>query len=243
MSATGVLAKTDDGAWGELSTNRLASCESPRVAKWLVMSSAKGGSGKTTTARNLGVFAAHAGLSVGTIDLDIQGTLTNWYTRRPEQAPGIQHFCVPIGDLQAAIETIGNRNHFDLIIVDTPPGVEATPTGTRVLLRKADFVLVPTGQGGPDIDSVIEWMSFIHREGRKAAFVLNRTKRNAGSFERAKLRLIEIGSLCPVDIRDLEDIQATHDNGLGVLEVRGANGVQDLRGVWAFVRNEMGLGK
>jgi len=238
VNVAGVL---DGAGLGQVSASIHASNE--RSAKWLVVSSAKGGSGKTTTARNLGVFAAHSGMSVGTIDLDIQATLTNWYTRRPEQAPGIQHFCVPLEELNEAIEAIGHRNDLDLIIVDTPPGVEVNPVGIRVLIRKADLVLVPTGQGGPDVDSVIEWMSFIHREGGRAAFILNRTKRNAGSFERAKLRLIEVGSLCPVDVRDLEDIQATHDTGLGVLEVRGANGVQDLRGVWAFVRNEMGLGK
>jgi chromosome partitioning protein len=87
-------------------------------------------------------------MSVATIDLDIQGTLTNWYTRRPDQAPGIQHFRVPVEELNEAIEAIDQRNDLDLVIVDTPPGVEVNPTGIRVLIRKANLVLVPTGQGG-----------------------------------------------------------------------------------------------
>ena len=29
--------------------------------------------------------------------------------------------------------------------------------------------------------------------------------------------------------------------GLGVLEMRGASGIEDVRGVWAYVRNELEL--
>jgi len=209
--------------------------------KWLVITSAKGGSGKTTTARNLAVFAAHAGLSVATMDCDLQASLTGWFSRRPDGAPAIAHYRVPMEDVPDALAVVDARNDIDLVVVDTPPGVEAYPKSVRELLRIADFVLVPSGQGGPDIASVVEWMHFVNREGPRAAFLLNRTKRNAGSFERAKLQLIEVGSLCPFDVRDLEDIQATHDVGLGVLELRGANGVDDIRGVWTFIRNEMGL--
>ncbi len=42
-------------------------------------------------------------------------------------------------------------------------------------------------------------------------------------------------------MRDLEDIKETVTLGLGVLELAKANGVEDYRGVWAFVRSELGL--
>ena len=146
-----------------------------------------------------------------------------------------------MSDVSTAVAAINTRTDLDLVIVDTPPSVESYALPIRELLRIADFVLVPSGQGGPDVASVVEWMRFVAREGRRAAFILNRTKRNAGSFERAKLQLIEAGNLCPFDVRDLEDIQSTHDIGLGVLELRGANGIDDIRGVWTFIRNEMRL--
>ncbi len=211
--------------------------------KWLVITSAKGGSGKTTTARNLAVFAVHAGLAVATIDCDMQASLTAWFERRPDEAPSLNHYRVPMGEVMEAIAEIGARRDLDLVVVDTPPGVEAHPQAMRELVRRSDFILVPSGQGGPDVASVVEWMRFVRREGRKAAFLLNRTKRNAGSFERAKLRLIEEGHLCPFDVRDLEDIQTTHEIGLGVLEMRGASGIEDLRGVWTYIRNELELRK
>jgi len=63
-----------------------------RKAKKILLTSAKGGSGKTTTAYNLAAFAANDGLRVGIVDLDIQGALTNWWRLRPAEARAIQ-FC------------------------------------------------------------------------------------------------------------------------------------------------------
>jgi chromosome partitioning protein len=211
-------------------------------AKLLLLSSAKGGSTKTTTARNLAVAGAHAGLHVATIDLDLQATLTNWWQKRPDDAPKIDHYQVPIEDAEAALDEAVTGADLDLVIVDTPPGVENHPTAMRGLIRRADFVLMPTTQGGPDLDSVIEWWSqTVKREGRPSAFLLSRTKRTAKSYQEARQRLIKHGPLCPFDCRDLEEVQRTHYNGLGILEVRGAAGQDDIQGVWDYVARELGL--
>ena len=212
-------------------------------AKLLLLSSAKGGSTKTTTARNLAVAAAHAGLRVATIDLDLQATLTNWWQKRPDGAPTILHYQIPIQESEAALDEAVSTDSLDIIIVDTPPGVENHPAVMRGLIRRADFVLMPTTQGGPDLDSVIEWSKTVKREGRPSAFLLSRTKRTAKSFGEAKKRLIKHGSLCPFDVRDLEDIQRTHYNGLGILEVRGAPGRDDFAGVWDYLALELKLGE
>jgi chromosome partitioning protein len=129
----------------------------------------------------------------------------------------------------------------DLVIVDTPPGVEDHPEAVRLLLARADYCLVPTGQSPADLNSVTEWMGVLKREQVRAAFLLNRTKRQAKSFERAKLRLIKQGQLCPFDIRDLEDISNVHEVGVGVQEISGARGREDIEGVWDFVRSQIGV--
>lgn len=211
-------------------------------AKILLLSSAKGGSGKTTTTRNLAICALQDGLNVATVDLDAQGSLTLWYQRRPEEAPAFGHFQVPIGDGVEALESIASHDGLDLVCVDTPPGVEANPAAIKGLVRRADFILVPTGQGAPDIETVIDWAKFVRREGRQSAFLLNRTSRGKNSFAEAKLELSRYGSVCPFDVRDLEDIQRTHRSGLGVVEVRGAMGAADIQGVWNYVRHELGFG-
>lgn len=209
--------------------------------KWLLLASAKGGSGKTTTALNLAVFAAHAGLRVLLLDLDTQRTLSRWHARRPKQAPELQLRSADLRDASQVLTDIEATADVHLIVIDTPPGIDDHPKETRALVYKADLVLVPTGQGTPDIDSVVEWMSFVRRERRRAAFVLNRTQRSFTSFRDAKSRLVKVGSLCPIDVRQLEDVQATHRHGVGVNEIRKAKGVEDMEGVWDFVRHELEL--
>ena len=213
-----------------------------KPAKILLLSSAKGGSGKTTTTRNLAICALQDGLSVATVDLDAQRSLTLWYQRRPDEAPGFQHFQVPLAEGIEALEAISAIAGLDLLIVDTPPGIEANPAVVKSIIHRADFILIPTGQGAPDIETVIDWARFVRREGRRSAFLLNRTARGKNSFAEAKLELSRFGSLCPFDVRDLEDIQRTHRSGLGVVEVRGAMGSVDVQGAWNYVRYELGLG-
>ena len=213
----------------------------PTQPKILVCSSGKGGSGKTCLTRNLAVFAAHAGLRVATIDLDPQRGLTNWYAVRPEEAVAIPNVAVPLSNLQEAMRQAKALGDLELIVVDTPPGVDASPAEMRQLLLLADFVLVPTGQGAGDLRSVVEWMAFIRREQRPSAFVLNLTVRTAGSFDRAKQRLIEAGDLCPFDIRLYESIRVSDEIGLGVAEMKGANGLSDVRGVFTFAMHALGM--
>ncbi len=210
-------------------------------SRLVLISSAKGGSGKTTTARNLAICALQDGLRVATVDLDAQGSLTLWFRRRPEEAPALEHFQVPLAESLDALNGVAAIAGIDLVLVDTPPGVEANPAVVKALIHRSDFVLMPTGQGGPDIETVVDWMRFVRREGTRAAFLLNRTARQKLSFAEAKLELSRHGALCPFDVRDLEDIQRTHRSGLGVVEVKGAVGAVDLRGVWNYVRHEIAL--
>jgi chromosome partitioning protein len=129
----------------------------------------------------------------------------------------------------------------NLIIIDTPPGVETYKGAVRTLLAVSDFVLVPTRSGNPDLDSVTEWMKLVKREDVPSAFVLNATKRNAKRTERARVRLIKAGKICPIDIRNLEDIEKCHDAGVGLIEITRATGVEDIEIVWEFVRGELGV--
>jgi chromosome partitioning protein len=213
-------------------------------AKWLVLGSGKGGSGKTTTALNLAAFAANQGLKVILVDMDTQETLIKWHSRRPEEAPSLILHTIPLTKAAEAIERTDQEaasTGVDLVIADTPPGIEEHPKELRLLVDRADYVLVPTTQGTPDVVSVIEWMGFLRREGVRASFLMNRTQRTYASFREARAALLKAGPLCPMDVRQLEDIQSTHKFGVGVCEIRKAKGGEDIEGVWHHVRYEMGL--
>ena len=215
---------------------------SANAAKWLVVASGKGGTTKTTTTLNLATIAAAEGLRVGLLDSDEQETLTKWYERRRKHSgvPGIRLFTIPLVDIKRAIREVEGAGSLDVVIVDTPPGLEQR-TRISELLRRADFVLVPTSQSIADIDSALEFMSATSALGARSAFLLSRTNQRWSSYRMAKMQLNRAGPLCPVDIRQLRDIEATHDYGLGINELGGAKGTDDIEAVWEFVRKAMGI--
>lgn len=214
---------------------------SPKRTKWVLLTSAKGGSGKTTTAYNLAVFAANDGLRVGIVDLDVQSTLTAWWRNRPPEAPPIAHFSGRMEQFQSAVAR-AEAAQLDLIVIDSPPAVEAFDGAIRLLIRRADLCLVPSNQGGADVGVAVGWMKFLKRERVKAACILNRAKTNSRSFQPTRIELQSAGKLCPFEVRDLEDIKETAALGVGVLELAKANGADDYRGVWTYVRSELGIG-
>lgn len=240
LKSRGVRAATGKPETNATEPSEAPRPERPRAAKWVLLTSSKGGSGKTTTAYNLAAFAANEGLKVGVVDLDIQGALTQWWRLRPPEAPAIQHFYATMDSFQGALDRAAGAE-LDLVIIDTPPAIEAFDGAIRLLVRRADLCLVPSNQGGVDPSVAAAWLKFLKRERARAACVLNRAKTNSRSFQPTKIELQSAGKLCPFEVRDLEDIKETVTLGLGVLELAKANGVEDYRGVWAFVRSELGL--
>jgi chromosome partitioning protein len=218
-----------------------------RKARWLLVASAKGGSGKTTTSLNLAVLAANEGLRVLLVDLDAQQTLSWWASQRPREAPRVEVLTKRLrdlsgedgglGEIEASVDELGA----DFVIIDTPPSLDDWPRETLRLIGRADLTLIPTGQGTPDLNSVIEWMATLKRERGKAAFLLNQADRGQISFEKAKVRLNRAGLLCPMDVRRLADIRNAFDHGLGIAEVGGANGGNEFLPVWDFVKNLVGI--
>ena len=217
------------------------------LPKWLIVASGKGGTSKTTTTLNLATVAAASGLNVAVLDTDEQATLSKWHARReifraryPEEViPSIMLFSRPLADLDKVIREIEATPGINLIIVDTPPGLEQRLLISK-LIRRADFVLVPTSQSTADLELAREFMSAATAFGNHAAFLLSRTNQRWGSYRVARKLLNSAGELCPVDVRDLRDIEATHDYGLGINEFGGkAKGSDDVEFVWQYVRKAM----
>ncbi len=97
----------------------------------------KGGTGKTNTALGLAVAASLAGRSVAVIDLDPQGTATNWSDRRGKDSPAV--VSCQVSRLAKVLEAAAKQGA-DLAIIDTP----GKSTDTAIAAAKAaDFVLLP----------------------------------------------------------------------------------------------------
>lgn len=213
-----------------------------KTAKWIVLGSGKGGCGKTTSSLNLATIAAGNGLNVVLLDTDEQQTLSNWHRLRVQQGglPSIRLVTIPLSDFVRAAREIEALQGVDLVIVDTPPGLD-NQAGVSQLVRRADFVLVPSSQAKPDLDSAVEFMGVLVNLNVRGAFLLTKTSQRWGSYRMAKKRLNGAGNLCPVDVRFLRDIEATHEFGLGINELSGAKGTDDMESVWQFVRKSVGI--
>jgi chromosome partitioning protein len=208
----------------------------PTRPRRLLVSSPKGGSGKTHFSRNLAVAAALNAYSVATADFDRQRTLTKWWSRRPSDAPAIAHYAAEMSDAE---EFLHDVNDHDLLIIDTPPGVEEHPTEIKALLLAADVIIIPTQVYVDDLESVSEWMRLVQSMGRRGIFLLNRVNRRARSLLNARRRLIAVGPLCPLEVPQYESFAEAAAAGVGILEIRGAQGADDIMAVWQHIRGEL----
>jgi chromosome partitioning protein len=78
----------------------------------------KGGSGKSTTAASIAVAAFEQGRRVFVLELDRQGTLSDWIeSRQAETGPDFER--VDAAALDKAIPTLAGAG-YDLVVIDTP---------------------------------------------------------------------------------------------------------------------------
>jgi len=122
-----------------------------KPGKIVVISKLKGGSGATTTTRELATAALADSKSVAIIDLDAQGSLTNWWNRRTAENPeaGPKLIQVSPEKLPGIMDQL--RGKFDLVLIDTPP---STHDALREIANGADMAVIPAKPTIDDLDAV-----------------------------------------------------------------------------------------
>jgi chromosome partitioning protein len=210
----------------------------------ILLSSPKGGTGKSSLARNLLVSGAKTGLDVLGVDFDPQGTLHKWFLRRKRlreglpECPEVAVSQADLGNWRAVVEGAASRG---LVVIDTPPTIEHYYNAALGLSAAAHLVLVPCGQTQDDVDSVTPWMQTLTGADIRAAFVLNKANRRTRSYDMIRAKLLKFGALCPVEIPTLEDIHLSAGRGLSVLDVRGAKAADIFDALWSYVAREARL--
>ena len=212
--------------------------------KIILITSPKGGSGKSVLSRHLLVSAAQAGIAALGLDFDRQQTLAKWGQRRARTREAFPDF-VPaevepasLLDWRAALRRAAG---VQLAVLDTPPSVEDHLPAIHALAEAADLVLVPSICTQDDVKSVAPWLRALTARGLRPTVVLNRANRRTSSFARMRGALIRAGAVCPTEIPQLEDIHVPSIKGLTLLDYSKSRGIAPFEDFWAFVRREARL--
>lgn len=210
----------------------------------LLVSSPKGGSGKSVLSRHLLVSAAQAGIRAVGLDFDRQQTLAKWAARRTRTRETFADFAeahvetVALQDWRGALRRTDGH---ELAVLDTPPSVEDHLPAIEALAEAADLVLVPAVCTQDDVDSVAPWVKALGAKGFRCAVVLNRANRRTTSYARMRGVLVKAGAVCPTELPQLEDIHVPASKGLTLLDYSKSRGIEPFEEIWAHVRREVGL--
>jgi chromosome partitioning protein len=134
------------------------------VPSIIALAQQKGGVGKSTLAIHMSVELSRRGKRVAIVDLDPQGTVMKWRTRR--EAPDPLVVTSEITTLKKRIEELGTC---DFIVLDLPGrrGPDVTSG-----LRMSDMILVPSRPLDIDIEASGETIATCQRLGKRYAFVM-----------------------------------------------------------------------
>jgi len=142
--------------------------------KTIVISSQKGGSGKTTLATLLAVEAERAGdAPAWLIDTDEQGTLSQWHERRESDTP--QRAEMPFSSLSTGLVNLAKRGASHCFI-DTAPTISEQ---SAAIINLADLVLIPVCPSPADLWSVSETVALVKGAGKPFLFVITQAKPQA----------------------------------------------------------------
>ena len=104
----------------------------------------KGGSGKSTTAASVAVAAFQEGRRVFMLELDRQGTLSDWIESR-KAAEGLEFERIDSRRLDKALATLKEAG-YELVMIDTP-GVDNPHI--NAVMRVSDLCLIPCRRRRP----------------------------------------------------------------------------------------------
>lgn len=196
--------------------------------KTILITSQKGGSGKTTIAAHLAVEAQRGNdAPVWLIDTDKQGTLSLWHERRVDETP--QRADLPFSRLDAGLKTLADRGAA-YCFVDTAPTISEQNTS---LLRLADLVLIPVRPSPADLWAVSETVKLVKETGQPFLFVITQAKPQATITAQTIAALSEHGRVAQTFIADRVSYAVAMTGGKTAPELQPKSpAAEEIKGLW-----------
>jgi chromosome partitioning protein len=201
--------------------------------KTIVVTSQKGGSGKTTLTAHLSVEAERAGDGpVWLIDTDKQGTLSLWHERRESETP--QRADVPFARLDQGLRVLAEGGGA-YCFVDTPPTISDQ---NETVLGLADLVLIPVRPSPADLWAVAETVALVKAAAKPFLFVITQAKAQASITAQTIAALSEHGRVALTFIADRVPYAVAMTGGRTAPELAARSPAADeVAGLWRDVKS------
>ena len=155
------------------------------LSKVITIAQQKGGTGKTTLAVHLAMaFIKYHDLKVAIIDTDPQGSLGKWFMIRSENKVSNENLTFKTASLWGAqYESKTLKNDHDIVIIDTPPKIEAD---ARPSIEAADLVLIPMAASHVDFWATGAIAEIAKQAEKKILVQINRSNQRSKLINKTK---------------------------------------------------------
>jgi chromosome partitioning protein len=201
------------------------------MGKILLVTSMKGGSGKSLLSVHLLVAARAGGMKTLLCDSDIQqGTALAWQKMRGT-TDDVRR--VHPGELAGIVK----QNTVDLLIVDSAPRAD---TDVARMAALANFILIPVRPALPDIAAAERAIAIAKAARRPFATVINAAYPRAPETDEARDVLKKLGNVAPPDIYNRVAFARALGAGEAVTEFEPAGkAAQEINELWSYLRKQL----
>ena len=160
--------------------------------KVITIAQQKGGTGKTTLAVHLALaFIKYHNLKVAIIDTDPQGSLGKWFMIRSEMNVTNGGLTFKTASLWGAqYESKILKQQHDIVIIDTPPKIEAD---ARPAIEASDLVLIPISPSPVDFWATEPIIEIAKRAKKRIVIQSNRANPRAKLMKKTYAYIKDLG--------------------------------------------------
>lgn len=199
--------------------------------KTIVISSRKGGVGKTTLSGHLAVAAALDGKRVVISDSDPQCSLTEWWRAREKD----DIMMIPSESIKDAV----NSRDADYLIVDTPPSASIDE-----VIMHADLVIIPVRPGPHDLRAIGTTIDLAERHGKRMIFVVSCAAARSRLAAEAAIELSQYGTVAPGFIQVRQDYVISMVTGKTALDIDAAGKSHgEITSLWKYIKTQIQKGR